>query len=122
LKGIDKSFHCGRNVLSSEWVPRSGGGARKGAKLIGAATRRMDFANGGIGMAQLIVRNLPESLIRALERRAARHNRTVEQEHREILGAALQIPHIRSLAGVLASMPNVGEDDDFVRKQSDRRG
>ena len=68
-------------------------------------------------MAQLIVRNLPESLIRALERRAARRNRTVEQEHREILCAALQTPHLSNLAGVLLSIPNVGKDDDFARRQ-----
>ncbi len=73
-------------------------------------------------MAQLMVRNLTEDLVKALKRRAARHNRSAEQEHREILHAALRGPRRRSLAEVLTSMPNVGEDADFARKQADRRG
>jgi plasmid stability protein len=72
-------------------------------------------------MAQLMVRNLPEELVKALKQRAAKHNRSAEQEHREILRAALDGPRRRSISEVLASMPNVGEDKDFVREQSDRR-
>ena len=66
-------------------------------------------------MAQLVVRNLSDDLVKALKRRAAKHNRSAEQEHREILEAALRGPKRRSLASVLASMPNVGRDEDFVR-------
>ena len=73
-------------------------------------------------MAQLIVRNLSEDLVMALKRRAAKHNRSAEQEHREILQSALRGPNRYSLADVLASMPNVGEDADFVREQTDHRG
>ena len=73
-------------------------------------------------MAQLMVRNLTEDLVKALKRRAAKHNRSAEQEHREILEAALKGPRRRGIAEVLSSMPNVGEDQDFVREQSDRRG
>lgn len=73
-------------------------------------------------MAQLIVRNLPDRLVNALKPRAARHNHSAEQEHREILRAALLGPARRSLAEVLSSMPNVGEDADFLRQQLDRRG
>jgi plasmid stability protein len=73
-------------------------------------------------MAQLMVRNLPDELVRALKQRAARRNRSAEQEHREILKSALQGPRRRKLADVLAKMPNVGEDSDFAREQSDRRG
>jgi antitoxin FitA len=73
-------------------------------------------------VAQLVVRNLPEELVKALKQRAARHNRSAEQEHREILQAALRGPRRRHLAEVLAAMPKVGRDDDFVRKQADRRG
>jgi antitoxin FitA len=73
-------------------------------------------------MAQLMVRNLAADLVKALKQRAAKHNRSAEQEHREILQAALQGPRRRPLAEVLAAMPNVGEDQDFVRQQSDRRG
>jgi plasmid stability protein len=72
-------------------------------------------------MAQLVVRNLPEELVKALKQRAAKHNRSAEQEHREILRAALQAPRRRHLADVLASIPNVGKDEDFTRKQPDRR-
>jgi antitoxin FitA len=79
----------------------------------------------GIGdhdMAQLMVRNLPDDLVKALKRRAAKNNRSAEQEHREILQAALRGPSRRQLAEVLAAMPNVGEDLDFAREQIDRRG
>jgi hypothetical protein len=44
----------------------------------------------GSVMAQLIVRNLPKELVLALKRQAARRNRSAEQEHREILKAALK--------------------------------
>ena len=73
-------------------------------------------------MAQLMVRNLTEDLVKALKQRAAKHNRSAEQEHREILQAVLRGPRRRRLAEVLGAMPNVGEDQDFVREQSDRRG
>lgn len=72
-------------------------------------------------MAQLVVRNLPEDLVKALKQRAARHNRSAEQEHREILKAALQRPRRRTLAEVLGSMPDVGEDQDFVRRTGPSR-
>ena len=73
-------------------------------------------------MAQLMVRNLTEDLVKALKQRAAKHNRSAEQEHREILQAALRGPRRRRLAEVLGAMPNVGEDQDFVRTQADQRG
>ena len=73
-------------------------------------------------MAQLMVRNLPDELVRALKQRAAKRNRSAEQEHREILKAALHGPRRKPLAEVLASMPNVGRDSDFVRTQADGRG
>ena len=56
-------------------------------------------------MAQLVVRNLPEDLVRALKLRAAKHNRSAEQEHREILEAALRGPRRRSLAAVWRPCP-----------------
>ena len=73
-------------------------------------------------MAQLMVRNLADDLVRALKQRAARHNRSAEQEHREILQAALRGPRRRSIAEVLAAIPYVGTDADFARRQVDRRG
>lgn len=72
-------------------------------------------------MAQLIVRNLDEALVRVLKKRAALRNRSAEQEHREILKEALLGPQRRPLAEVLAAMPDVGTDEDFARKQADRR-
>ena len=72
-------------------------------------------------MAQLMLRNLAEDLVKALKQRAAKHNRSAEQEHREILQAALRGPRRRSLADVLGSMPDVGTDRDFVRLQVDQR-
>lgn len=73
-------------------------------------------------MAQLVVRNLPEELVRALKQRAAKRNRSAEQEHREILKAALRGVQRKPLADVLAGMPDVGKDSDFERAQADRRG
>jgi len=73
-------------------------------------------------MAQLIVRDLPADLVLALKQRAAKRNRSAEQEHREILTAALRGPKRRSLSDVLAAIPDVGEDSDFGREQSDQRG
>ena len=78
-------------------------------------------ANRRSNVAQLMVRNLPDDLVKALKQRAAKNNRSAEQEHREILQAALRGPRRRRLAEVLAAMPNVGEDLDFAREQTDRR-
>ena len=72
-------------------------------------------------MAQLMVRNVSEAVVRELKKRAARRNHSAEQEHREILEQALLRPKRRSLAEVLAAMPDVGEDADFERRQIDRR-
>jgi plasmid stability protein len=72
-------------------------------------------------VAQLMVRNLPDELVRALKQRAAKRNRSAEQEHRDILKAALKGPQRKPLAEVLASMPNVGTDADFAREQTDPR-
>ena len=73
-------------------------------------------------MAQLMVRKVPDEIVRALKQQAARRNRSAEQEHREILKAALHGPRRRHLAEVLAAIPDVGEDSDFSRDQRDRRG
>ena len=68
-------------------------------------------------MANLIVRDLDESLVRALKKRAANHGHSAEAEHREILATALRRPRKRHLADVLAAVPNVGRDDDFTRSE-----
>jgi antitoxin FitA len=72
-------------------------------------------------MATLMVRKLSDDLVGALKHRAAKNKRSAEQEHREILKAALRGPRRRPLAEVLASIPDVGEDADFVREQTDHR-
>jgi plasmid stability protein len=61
----------------------------------------------------LVVRNVDKDVALALKQLAASHGRSAEAEHREILRNVLQHPKRRSLAEVLASMPNVGEDSDF---------
>jgi len=69
-------------------------------------------------MADLLVRGVDEEIVRALKERAGAHGRSAEAEHREILAAALTRPRRRSFAEVLASMPNVGVDEDFERVES----
>jgi antitoxin FitA len=64
---------------------------------------------------QLVVRNVADDVARALKRRAARHGRSAEAEHREILREALRGDRARaSFKQALASMPDVGADADFV--------
>jgi plasmid stability protein len=68
------------------------------------------------GKAQLIVRNLDPKIVAALRVRAARHGRSVEAEHRDILLTTLQPRRKRrTLKEALLSMPNVGTDRDFQR-------
>lgn len=65
-------------------------------------------------MSQLIVRNIAPEVVSALKRRAARHGRSAEAEHREILRSALSSePGGSSFKALLASMPDVGADSDF---------
>jgi plasmid stability protein len=67
-------------------------------------------------MAQLIVRNLEDVVVRALRERAAKKGRSTEAEHREILRDALA-PTRRgaSLKALLRNMPDAGDDEDFTR-------
>lgn len=67
----------------------------------------------------LVVRNVEKEVAAALKRRAAQHGRSAEAEHRELLRGALLRTKRRSVAEVLASIPNVGADRDFaVRRRS----
>ncbi len=67
-------------------------------------------------MAQLIVRNLPEGVVKALKIRAAENGRSAEAEHREILRQALLSSKKRqTLKDALLSLPEVGDDSDFER-------
>jgi plasmid stability protein len=66
-------------------------------------------------MKQLIVRNVPDEVVSALKRRAARHGRSAEAEHREVLRSALSTEmNDASFKAFLARMPDVGSDDDFA--------
>jgi plasmid stability protein len=71
-------------------------------------------------MAQLLVRDVDDAIVKALRERAARNGRSAEAEHREILATALCRTRRRSLAQALAEIPNVGIDDDFVRIEDSR--
>jgi antitoxin FitA len=65
---------------------------------------------------QLIVRNLEEEVVAALRLQAARHGRSAEAEHREILRRTLlPAKGKKSLKELLLAMPPVGEDADFER-------
>jgi antitoxin FitA len=66
-------------------------------------------------MPDLLVRGVDEEIVRALKERAGAHGRSAEAEHRAILAAALARPRRRTFAEVLASMPDVGLDEDFER-------
>jgi antitoxin FitA len=67
-------------------------------------------------MAQLIVRNLPEDVVRGLKLRAVQHGRSAEAEHRRILEEALRPRRSRkTLKETLLAIPRVGEDADFAR-------
>ena len=59
-------------------------------------------------MAQLVVRKVEEKLVRALRMRAARHGRSAEAEHRELLKQALLEPPAVDFKEFLLSMPDPG--------------
>jgi antitoxin FitA len=69
-------------------------------------------------MADLLVRGVDDSLVRALKERAGANGRSAEAEHREILAAALRRPKRKSFAELLAAMPDIGRDSDFDRSAS----
>jgi plasmid stability protein len=67
-------------------------------------------------MARLLLRNVAPELVRRLRERAARHGRSAEAEHREILRRALaaRSPN-RTLGDLLMAMPEAGTDAAFAR-------
>lgn len=71
-------------------------------------------------MANLVVRNIDEKIVKALKARAGRLGVSAEAEHRRILEAVLMKPAKRSFAEVLRSIPDVGQDTDFERVQDDQ--
>ena len=68
-------------------------------------------------MANLVVRNVDEDIVKALKARAGSLGHSAEAEHRLILASALLRPKKKSFAEILKNMPNVGHDDDFKRHQ-----
>ena len=72
------------------------------------------FSNTRRWAPAVIVRNLDDDVILALKRRAARHGRSSEAEHRAILREVLAEERVcPSFKDFLLSMPDVGEDEDF---------
>lgn len=71
-------------------------------------------------MAQLIVRNIDDDVVRRLKLRAARHRRSMEAETREILRQALA-PRHRTLKDLLLEIPCVGKASDFARRREKAR-
>lgn len=71
-------------------------------------------------MANLVVRNIDESIVKALKARAGQNGVSAEAEHRRILKEALLMPQRKSFAEVIASMPDLGKDSDFERAQEER--
>ena len=72
-------------------------------------------------MAQLIVRELEESVVRALKLRAAKKGVSAEAEHRTILRDVLLRRSSRSFKEALLAMPDVGTDADFaIERDLDR--
>ncbi|MBN3744848.1 DNA-binding protein [Burkholderia sp. Se-20373] len=68
-------------------------------------------------MANLLVRNVDDSIVQSLREQAAANGRSAEAEHRAILSDALGRPKRKTFAQVLMSMPDVGDDADFQRVQ-----
>ena len=72
-------------------------------------------------MAQLIVRNLDEDLVRRLKIRAAQNGRSAEEEHREILREVLRRSSGAGFKALLREMPDAAEDADFARSDDTGR-
>jgi plasmid stability protein len=65
-------------------------------------------------VSQLLVRELDEAVVAALKAAAARHGRSAEAEHREILKLHLLAqPQRRSFKDVLKDMPYFDDDALF---------
>ena len=69
-------------------------------------------------MAQLLVRDIESDVVHELKIRAARHGRSAEEEHRQILRQALR-GHgpAKPFKELLLEMPDAGEDREFERPE-----
>ena len=78
-------------------------------------------------MAQLLVRNIPEELVKSLKLRAAAHGVSAEEEHRRILAEAMVEADKKaneSVTNSLLEMNDVGETDagdDWMFDRNDPR-
>jgi antitoxin FitA len=70
-----------------------------------------------LSMAQLVVRKLPDEVVRRLKQRAAARGHSAEAEHREILRAALLPRRQSGFKALLLEMPDAGRDSDFERRR-----
>ena len=66
-------------------------------------------------MTQLLVRGLDADIVEALKKRTRIHGVSAEEEHRRILEDSLRRPRKKSFEEVIATMPDVGKDEDFIR-------
>jgi plasmid stability protein len=77
-------------------------------------------------MGQLLVRNIPDDLVKALKERAAKHGRSAEAEHRAILEETLKSSaedfweKARQSRERTRGM-NLGDSTDIIREWRDRR-
>lgn len=71
-------------------------------------------------MPQLIVRNLEETVVRRLKKRAGEHGVSMEEEHRRILREALGAGRKKSISfkDFLLNIPDAGDDSIFERDRS----
>ena len=74
-------------------------------------------------MAQLIVRNIEDAVVRQLRVRAASHGVSMEEEHRRVLRTALlgEVKNRKSFSEMLLSIPKAtaGESGDLFDRQRD---
>jgi antitoxin FitA len=70
----------------------------------------------------LIVRNVDDELVRRLKMRAARHNRSAEAEHREILRQALSGEPSEAFTEVAARMRALTRDRKHTPAEQLQRG
>jgi len=80
----------------------------------------------GSTVAQVIVRNLDEQVVRALKARAALHGQSLEQELRDILSKACDLTGADRVAladriRALQSAPLDSGTEALIRKDRDRR-
>ena len=73
-------------------------------------------------MAELLVRNLDNEVVKALKQKAAEEGISVEEAHRRVPRAALLAPEPKkSFKEFLLEMPEGGEDSVFERQTTERR-